>query len=77
MELSSEALLRSSGGWGPASCFPRAASCFAHHEAALAPLLRSLPAALLWLDCSVAAPLGQGLGAVNSSGPRQPLPLPA
>lgn len=59
------------GGWGQASCFPRAASCFAHQEAALAPVLEPL----LGLGCSVAARLGQGLGAVNSSGPRQP-PLP-
>lgn len=73
MALSAEALPRSLGGWGRASCFPQAASCFAHQEAALAPLLQRL----LWPGCGVAALLGQGLGAVNSSGPRQPLPLPA
>lgn len=58
------------GGWGKASCFPWIASCFAHQEAVLAPLLKPL----LWLGCSVAAGLSQGLGAVNSSGPRQPPP---
>lgn len=73
MELSFEALPLSLGGWGRASCFPQAASCFDHQETVLAPLLEPL----LWLGCSVAALLGQRLGAVNSSGPRQPLPLPA
>lgn len=73
VELSFEALPLSLGGWGRASCFPRAASCFGHQETALAPLLEPL----LWLGCSVAALLGRRLGAVNSSGPRQPLPLPA
>lgn len=72
-ELSFEALPLSLGGWGRASCFPRAASCFGHQETALAPL----PEPVLWLGCSVAALLGRRLRAVNSSGPRQPLPLPA
>ena len=70
MELSSsEALPLSSRGWVQASCFPRVASCFAHQEAALAPLLKS------WQSCWARArelltPLGPG-----SPFPSQPDPF--
>jgi hypothetical protein len=75
VELSpSETLPLPSGDWDQASCFPWVASCLAHQEAALAALLKSL------LCCSVAALLGQGPEAVNSScpgGPSASLPSPS
>lgn len=59
-------------GLGPGQLFSPAASCFAHQEAALAP---AKTVAVVGLQRGSLA--GPGPGAVNSSGPRQPLPLPA
>lgn len=63
VELSfSDALPVSSGGWGQASCFPQAASCFAHQEAALAPLLKILACCVAAAGLQRGSPAGPGPG---------------